>query len=718
MNTFVKASILLLVISMSINASEQVWQPANQIDIPFSINGVDMLKDGMTGWAVCNAAMILKTTDGWKTWKFQAYSSDLDFSLYDVDFIDANYGWAVGGGEIPPAVVLFTRDGGQNWLMQSTGLTHTIYTISAVDSNHAWCGGKNGIIYRTEDHETWHPCTMENTKQINAIHLAGSNNGVAVCDDQTIFSTTDGLTWQKSENVPEIGNRDINNVWMTDAQTAWAVGDASDYFNISSYILKSEDGGDNWVRTDVDVNLFERLTAIKFDTHGNGIAAGAKGIVFVTEDGNNWTRLQRKFASETQDVAISDNKIWSFSGMGIIQYSDDFGNNWNLIPKATGQPLYKMKAISDSCIMAVGYYSAIMRSDDGGRSWYSDCVIANEEFSPRLEGIDFVDDITGWVCGSAGYLAKTTDGGKSWINQSNPEITEGGWLYDVEGITQNTMWCCGRNGLLISGVDGGEQLIRHDVSTSSDLIDIDFFNSDKGIIVGNGVLLYTTDAGASWNNAEYDSGTIPKIISCQLLDSDFSVALGYNGNILKSYDLGQHWAESGKIEGRKFTSILFKDKMSGWASNSDSLIFYTEDGGSTWTELYHHTQGLYSLTNTTSTVFACGLAGTIAKADIPTSVYTVESRQPNQPGDYVLYQNYPNPFNSSTNIVYQVIKPQHIFAAVYNTLGEEVEILANDFKPSGTYIHHLHMHNRSSGVYYVKISAGNQISTKRIVHIK
>ena len=72
--------------------------------------------------------------------------------------------------------------------------------------------------------------------------------------------------------------------------------------------------------------------------------------------------------------------------------------------------------------------------------------------------------------------------------------------------------------------------------------------------------------------------------------------------------------------------------------------------------------------------------------------------------DFKLYQNYPNPFNPSTKINYDLKSLTKVKLVVYNSLGEQIEILVNEVQTSGS--HSLNFNASSSlpsGVYYIQI---------------
>ncbi|RKY88166.1 hypothetical protein DRQ09_03315 [candidate division KSB1 bacterium] len=93
------------------------------------------------------------------------------------------------------------------------------------------------------------------------------------------------------------------------------------------------------------------------------------------------------------------------------------------------------------------------------------------------------------------------------------------------------------------------------------------------------------------------------------------------------------------------------------------------------------------------------------------------------PLKFDLMQNYPNPFNPETIISYQLKNDTRVLISIYNILGQEVKTLIKDFKKAG--FHKVKWDGRdnnnnrvASGVYIVKLKAGNFIKSKKILLIK
>lgn len=95
--------------------------------------------------------------------------------------------------------------------------------------------------------------------------------------------------------------------------------------------------------------------------------------------------------------------------------------------------------------------------------------------------------------------------------------------------------------------------------------------------------------------------------------------------------------------------------------------------------------------------------------------------------EIVLDQNYPNPFNPATTIQYTLRQDEFIKIELFNSLGELVKVIAQGFKPAGTYRVFLSFNNTllASGVYFYRLSAiplnGNQehyMETRKMILLK
>ncbi len=89
-----------------------------------------------------------------------------------------------------------------------------------------------------------------------------------------------------------------------------------------------------------------------------------------------------------------------------------------------------------------------------------------------------------------------------------------------------------------------------------------------------------------------------------------------------------------------------------------------------------------------------------------------------QPSRYVLEQNVPNPFNPMTIINYQLPADGKVELQVFNTLGQVVATLVNEYQSAGSKSARFSATNLPSGVYYYRLQAGTFSDVKKMVLVR
>ena len=92
--------------------------------------------------------------------------------------------------------------------------------------------------------------------------------------------------------------------------------------------------------------------------------------------------------------------------------------------------------------------------------------------------------------------------------------------------------------------------------------------------------------------------------------------------------------------------------------------------------------------------------------------------------NYKLEQNYPNPFNPTTKIKYTLPKEGIVKITIYNSLGQRVTELVNEFKQPGAYIVEFNARlakqgaDFPSGIYFYQLESNGIVLTGRMLLIK
>jgi photosystem II stability/assembly factor-like uncharacterized protein len=251
-----------------------------------------------------------------------------------------------------------------------------------------------------------------------------------------------------------------------------------------------------------------------------------------------------------------------------------------------------------------------------------------------LNTVYFANSERGWVGGDRGFLAWTSDGGKTWVRQilqtkenvndvyfrssergyalAGADVfssEDGGRIWRKEKVlradefgkgktsellsirfpNKNNGWIVGLisdgdafvESLVLHSSDGGTTWRRVRVPTKDQLIHLDFTNEENGWIVGaNGTILNTDDGGETWR--EQTSGIKNTLYHVEFRDRKLGWIVGSKGAILRSEDGGRTWRQASSQVNNTLLSVDFVSDKIGWAVGRGGTILRSEDGGKTW----------------------------------------------------------------------------------------------------------------------------------------
>jgi hypothetical protein len=88
------------------------------------------------------------------------------------------------------------------------------------------------------------------------------------------------------------------------------------------------------------------------------------------------------------------------------------------------------------------------------------------------------------------------------------------------------------------------------------------------------------------------------------------------------------------------------------------------------------------------------------------------------PSEFALEQNYPNPFNPSTTIRYSLPLRARVTLTVFNSLGQQVELLRGEEQEAGYHEASFDATGLSSGVYFYRLTAGTTVLTRKMLLVR
>jgi hypothetical protein len=102
------------------------------------------------------------------------------------------------------------------------------------------------------------------------------------------------------------------------------------------------------------------------------------------------------------------------------------------------------------------------------------------------------------------------------------------------------------------------------------------------------------------------------------------------------------------------------------------------------------------------------LGGTVSVEDLKSEVPTV----------YSLSANYPNPFNPSTTINFSIPEQSNVKVIIYDAIGNQVDVIADEVKSAGSYSVKWNAGNYSSGIYFYKLETDNFVQVRKMILMK
>ncbi len=665
---------------------------------------------------------VYKTTDGGSTWT--QFSNLPSTTYYDVYASDESNIIACGSS----GNTYKTTDGGANWATISVGTTNTLYDLEFINSSTGYVSGASGLFrYTTDAGLTWTGTNPPSTSSLYKIKFV--SNDVYVAGNATnLYKTTDnGTTW--STIVMGIAGNYTGVNYGLDA-----VGSNLVVVGALGNMYKSTDAGANWT------NLLQMYSYASFiysiyveNTTGKIIAAGrfsdvTGSIIYSNDGGTTWQASPyiTPQANMFNRMQMFNNNEGYFGGDGgFFASTTDGGINLTPIsvPPAAGKKIVNLEFLNPSLGWIVGGTpvpspsGVVAKTTDAGTTW-------TDQTPPGLSSIvlciDFVDQNVGYVSSASVY--KTTDGGTNWTTINIPGLS--GNLNSIKAFDAQNIYAVSSSGQFFKSTDGGAnwQLVTMPITISS-IFGQEWLDMNNGFLVGTlGVVAKTSDAGATWTIMNTGGWTA---YGGHMEHPDtFYVSAG-NGQIfkyalpfvpvelssffstLRNNEVTLNWSTATELNNAGF-EIERSNDLQNWIS----LGFTPGFGTTTEPHNYKYTDANLSIGSYYYRIKQIDLDGTYKY------YYLGSEIEIGVPLEFSLDQNYPNPFNPSTTISFTITNDSKVTLKVFDILGSEVATLVNEVKKSGRHTVDFNAAGFTSGVYLYRLQAGEFTETKKMNLLK
>jgi hypothetical protein len=168
--------------------------------------------------------------------------------------------------------------------------------------------------------------------------------------------------------------------------------------------------------------------------------------------------------------------------------------------------------------------------------------------------------------------------------------------------------------------------------------------------------------------------------------------------------------------------------FSGWKEihmniNENEFKVISKTAGEDFSVLENEAMGL-QISYQTGKDFVSGKieTGVALIAERPNKEIKQENAENNTNTDpdesYFKTKNYPNPFNPNTTINYTLKSATHVNITVYDRLGREVVVLADENQSEGEYSIEFFGSNLPSGIYFYRIKTPEKTEVRKMVLAK
>ncbi|OYT72511.1 MAG: hypothetical protein CFK52_04740 [Chloracidobacterium sp. CP2_5A] len=331
-------------------------------------------------------------------------------------------------------------------------------------------------------------------------------------------------------------------------------------------------------------------------------------------DPSPWARLSTPTRADLHCAHfVSRETGWVGGRRGVILHTEDGGRRW--VEQVTGTKanvsgLFFLNAkigwaaVGGTCGLdprADGIEPAILHTDDGGRVWR-----ALAELDARA--LWFVNEQVGYAVGNYSSVFRTTDGGATWVPCeglqraiARPEglpdavltFTQAQFLDERRGWVAGTFF--GRGVARPAGVfftqDGGMTWTRCPIpfaATAADITSMRFIDARRGFVVSElyrgdarfVTLHLTNDGGATWSERRT---AVPGFHVTHFLDERTGWTMGalltrdgsappYEVGIWITRDGGRTWREEKTLVGTQIYAAFFLDAQTGWAVGQGGTV--------------------------------------------------------------------------------------------------------------------------------------------------
>lgn len=672
--------------------------------------------------------------------------SDVE-TFIDIEFLNPSTGFVVGDD----LQLYKTLDSGKTFthipVPGNTGIADVHITKNGITF---LCGNRGLVSYSLDMGLNWTNISLTAYPQSRLRFIESlSPTMIVVAGEDGFFAKSNdlGVTWFSSTT----GVSKVNKVVFRDHNRAFAL---MDYGALSH----TTDGGMTW--KPYFTSYFTTGFKYFFDLNGTWVFVVEHGSIILSSDQGKTFRLLSANGNYTVIGAWKNisNRVQIMTSSGRV-----FGYPWAPSNEMTFPArTYRGVWASGSLVYAISDGPDIIRTTNSGTSYQNSFISFGDKPIQSL----VINSALDWIVsgnplqGTAGMIARTTNGGASWNS-----VFEGEWVntcyfinssdaYRVRmrkldyssnsGTTWSTL-LTRTSGVIISeqsfNINDGffvetdslskprnlsySKLFKRVSATAtqqlnlvgSRLTQLKFISPQNGWVLKDSTRFYVTkNAGSGWTLQPI---VTPLISAYERKGDSSGVLVTQTGLIMQTVDNAATWQTIFHDSSVVFQSVTaFGSNII--AAGDSGALFLSRDNGSTWLKKTINSKYQFRHVELidTNIFIVTTKKGGIFKGDLSDSLILIagEAQDEVLPSTW-LAGNYPNPFNPSTNIEFHTPTTGEARLIVYDVTGREVhsEVInaitgKNIIRFDGNDLH--------SGVYLYMLEFGGKREYSKMILLK
>ncbi len=306
-----------------------------------------------------------------------------------------------------------------------------------------------------------------------------------------------------------------------------------------------------------------------------------------TTDGFYWISLLN------QDTGWATSSVGTFQETITVHRTFDGGANWgtwSVLPGTVSftDPLNGVIVGIDANPLHVYHTS------DGGQHWDSSAI--NMIYA---QGFCRVGRDTIFICDGDGFIARSTDGGRSWTSKRWAALG----LNAISFANSKVGYAVGEVATwfgppqrpsaaqVFVTTDGGETWVAHYSGISHWLFAVKCLDRFRVVVAGAAsYVARTEDGGDVVFNGVWKPDTSGQVqqnsLSMSFPSPAVGTVVGTGGGIIHTIDSGKSWIKQNSGIHTNLNSIAFADDSLGFAVGEAGVILHTSNGGKDWVQTF------------------------------------------------------------------------------------------------------------------------------------